>query len=439
MQPLPNPARPARRPQARAGGAQAPDLLGRYREIRSLTTHLSSPLGPEDCLLQSMPEASPTKWHLAHTSWFFETFVLCAFSPNYQPFHPHFNYLFNSYYNAVGQRHPRPHRGQISRPSVAEVYDYRAHVDEQMEQLLQDNPSDDVSSRVLLGLHHEQQHQELLLTDIKHAFASNPLQPAYRERASARVAEPRTASTCRWLSFPGGLQEIGAAGAGFAYDNECPRHQTFLTPFCLGTQLVTNREFLAFLEDGGYQRVDLWLSDGWSTREQENWQAPLYWDKREGQWWQFTLWGRVPLVADEPVCHVSYYEADACARWMGARLPTEAEWEVVARDYPIEGNLLDTDRLHPAPGSATVEGEQNVRQLYGDVWEWTASPYTAYPGYCPPPGALGEYNGKFMVNQMVLRGGSCATPRSHLRPTYRNFFPPPARWQFSGFRVARDV
>jgi ergothioneine biosynthesis protein EgtB len=408
-----------------------PDL---YREVRALTEHLTAPLEPEDFVLQSMPDASPAKWHLAHTTWFFETFLLAEFLSGYAPFDPAFSYLFNSYYNAVGQRHPRPRRGLISRPGVAEVFRYRAHVDAHMLRLLVEQPDlPDLRPRLLVGLNHEQQHQELLLTDVKHAFSCNPLLPAYRRE---ELPPPDEAPALRWIPFPGGLRHVGHVGEGFAFDNETPRHETFVPPFDLASRTVTNGEFLAFMADGGYDRPELWLSDGWDASRAHGWRAPLYWENRDGAWWQFTLRGPRAVCKHEPVCHLSYYEADAFARWAGARLPTEAEWEVVARACPLTGNTLDTGRLHPASAG---DHPHLPSQMFGDVWEWTASPYVGYPGFRPLPGALGEYNGKFMVNQMVLRGGSCATPLSHLRPTYRNFFPPHARWQFTGLRLARDV
>jgi ergothioneine biosynthesis protein EgtB len=411
-------------------------LSARYRDVRRLTEDLCAPLAVEDYVVQSMPDASPAKWHLAHTSWFFETFVLTPGLPGYRPLSAAFGYLFNSYYNAVGDRHPRPKRGLLTRPTVDEVYRYRAHVDEYMQRLLDD--ADDGLSRlrptVVLGLHHEQQHQELILTDIKHLLGGNPLRPAYRELPAAA---PARSVSLRWLTYPGGLRWLGHAGDGFAFDNESPRHQVYLRPFQLASRLVTNAEYLAFLEGGGYARPELWLSDGWNARCAQDWQAPLYWEKRDGAWWTFTLGGPRPVEGAEPVCHVSSYEADAFARWAGARLPIEAEWEVAASACPPAGNLLDGGRLHPA-ALADDADDGLPRQHFGEVWEWTGSPYMPYPGYRPAAGALGEYNGKFMCNQMVLRGGSCVTPPGHVRRTYRNFFPPDARWQFSGLRLARD-
>jgi len=381
-----------------------------------------------------MPDASPTKWHLAHTTWFFETFVLADGAPQYRPFHPQYNFLFNSYYEAIGERVVRAQRGLLSRPTVAEIYEYRRHVDGAMAQLLNavgTAPNERAASVALLGVHHEQQHQELLLTDIKHVFAGNPLRPVYRPRPDANG---RRAAALQWLAYPEGVRWIGHDGAGFAYDNESPRHRTFVAAFELASRLVSNGEFLAFIAAGGYTRPELWLSDGWDVVRAHRWAAPMYWEHDGASWRAMTLSGLRAVDDAEPVCHVSYYEADAYARWAGARLPTEAEWEVAADGLAIEGNFADNARLHPA---ATTRA--GLEQMFGDVWEWTSSPYSAYPGYRPPEAALGEYNAKFMCNQFVLRGGSCATPRSHIRKTYRNFFPPAARWQFSGLRLARDV
>jgi len=421
--------------RAAQGTVERVPLAGRYRAVRGVTEELCRPLATEDYVVQSMPDASPAKWHLAHTTWFFETFVLAAGVPSYRPFHPAYNYLFNSYYNAVGERWQRSARGTLSRPTVAEVHAYRRAIDGGVLEWLAGASGDELSSLgpvLELGLHHEQQHQELLLTDIKHAFASNPLRPAYREAAP----RPATmAQNLRWKRHHAGIHTLGHDGKGFAYDNETPRHRVFIEAFDFASRLVTTGEYLAFLEDGGYRRPELWLSDGWAARCTHDWQAPLYWEQRDGTWWLMTLHGMRELTQHEPVCHVSYYEADALARWSNARLPTEAEWEVAAEGCHVEGNLLDSGHLHPVPLGIAPP----LAQMFGDVWEWTASPYVAYPGYRPPAGALGEYNGKFMCNQMVLRGGSCATPASHIRASYRNFFPPEARWQFSGIRLARDV
>jgi ergothioneine biosynthesis protein EgtB len=427
-------SRPEHRDQAGNGNA-SPGLAGRYQEVRQVTEALAAPLSPEDCVIQPMPDASPTKWHLAHTTWFFETFLLARLVEGYTPFHPSFGYLFNSYYNAVGERNARHRRGLVTRPSLDEVYEYRGYVDRQMQALLDsDEHTPELAALVQLGLHHEQQHQELIVTDIKYTLSCNPLRPAYLPAAGLDERQPEP---LHWKSFGEGLYWIGYEGGGFAFDNESPRHRVFLESFELGSRLVTNGEYLAFMEDGGYSRPELWLSDGWNTVNTQGWNAPLYWEQHDGRWWQQTLAGlRAPLPA-EPVCHVSYFEADAYARWAGARLATEAEWEAAAADELIDGNFLEDRRFHPAPAPPAAEGA--LTQIFGDAWEWTGSSYLAYPGYRPVEGALGEYNGKFMCNQMVLRGGSCATPASHIRPTYRNFFPTDARWQFSGIRLARDV
>jgi ergothioneine biosynthesis protein EgtB len=410
--------------------------VARYQAIRQTSEELARPLSAEDCQIQSMPDASPTKWHLAHTSWFFETFVLSRHAPGYQPFDPHFNFLFNSYYNAVGARLDRPRRGFLSRPGLEQIYAYRAAVDRAMVDLL-DATGPDLDPRIEavieLGLNHEQQHQELILTDIKHALAQNPLHPAYRAGVGRPIDAP--AITMDWSPHPSGLAWIGHDGHGFAFDNEGPRHCVFLEGHALGSRLITCGEYCAFIDAGGYSRPEFWLSDGWHVVNARQWNAPLYWEKRDGQWWTMTLGGFRPIADSEPVCHVSFYEADAFARWAGRRLPTEAEWEHAASQRERIGNFLETGHFHPqAADSGTA-----FAQCYGDVWEWTQSPYVPYPRSQPAPGALGEYNAKFMCNQLVLRGGSCATPASHIRPTYRNFFPPDARWQFTGIRLARDV
>lgn len=406
------------------------DLLVRYRRVRSMTSRLCEPLEPEDHVAQSMPDASPAKWHLAHTSWFFEQFLLKPLRPGYRSFEVRYDYLFNSYYQTVGPMHQRPQRGLLTRPTVKEVLRYREHVDEHMQALLDAAPDDErIALLAVLGLNHEQQHQELLLTDIKHLFWCNPLLPVYRPRMSMPAGYPMP---MRFQAFEGGLREIGASGKHFCFDNETPRHRTLVEPYALADRLVTNAEFLEFMREGGYRRAELWLSDGWNTICEQQWSRPLYWS--EGLDAEFTLAGSQPLDPAAPVCHLSYYEADAFARWAGARLPTEAEWELAAAAVPVRGNLLESNRLHPAP----ADNVPDVKQLYGDVWEWTASPYVAYPGYRPLTGALGEYNGKFMCNQLVLRGGSCASAAEHVRSTYRNFFPATARWQFSGVRLARD-
>ena len=411
------------------------NLTERYRHTRHCTAHLCEPLAVEDFVVQSMPDASPTRWHLAHTTWFFETFVLARWEPNHRPFNACYQSLFNSYYNSIGEPFPRARRGLLTRPTVAEVFEYRRDVDERMTRLLGalvDVDAEQAASIVELGIHHEQQHQELMLTDIKHLFSCNPLWPAYRQLPkSSQRPEPAN----RWSCHAGGIVEIGHAGQSFAFDNERPRHQVFLQPFEMHDRLVTAGEFLEFINDGGYRRPELWLSLGWSTMREQQWSAPMYWIERDGQWHVFSLGGLQPLHLDEPVCHVSYFEADAFARWKGARLPTEAEWEHAAAGITLQGSFLESEHYHPAVGSGD---RAQIAQLFGEVWQWTASPYTPYPGYAAPPGALGEYNGKFMCNQYVLRGGSCVTPASHIRATYRNFFPPETRWQFSGFRLARD-
>ena len=419
-----------------SGDCQA--LPDHYRRVRSLTEQLAEPLSPEDCAAQSMPDASPVKWHLAHTTWFFETFVLEQAGSDYRPYAPHHRVLFNSYYNCVGEQHPRPRRGMLTRPALGEVMAYRAAVDAQLEALLAKGPDalGELAAVVELGLHHEQQHQELLLTDVKHLLAQNPLRPAYR----ADLPEPAAAEAPAhgWRRIDSGIRSLGHDGGGFRFDNETPRHDALIQPAELGSRLVTNAEFLDFIDDRGYARPELWLSDGWATVQERGWGAPGYWERVDGAWQLLTLGGPRPLAPAEPVCHVSYYEADAYARWAGARLPSEMEWEVAARERPLVGNFVESGLLHPAPAGASG-ASRGPAQLFGDVWEWTRSAYAPYPGYDPPAGALGEYNGKFMCNQQVLRGGSCASSRSHLRATYRNFFYPDARWQFSGIRLARDA
>ncbi|HXY37450.1 MAG TPA: ergothioneine biosynthesis protein EgtB [Planctomycetaceae bacterium] len=411
-------------------------LAERYSQTRAFTERLCQPLAVEDFVVQSMPDASPTRWHLAHTAWFFENFVLTRWEADYRPANADFQFLFNSYYNSVGEAFPRARRGLLTRPTVAEVFQYRHAVDERVLRLLH-SPRDDspeMANVVELGINHEQQHQELTLTDIKHAYSCNPLFPAFRKLPIGPCTKnPRPVS---WSTFDGGVVEIGHAARTFAFDNERPRHKSFLQPFEIGNRLVTNGEFLNFMKDGGYRRPELWLSLGWATVREQQWGAPLYWVERDGNWQEFTLGGLCRLNVDEPACHISYFEADAFARWAGARLPTEAEWEHAAAKVDLKGSFVESDRYHPAPDNGDDAG---LAQMYGEVWQWTASPYTPYPGYVPPAGALGEYNGKFMCNQYVLRGGSCATPASHMRATYRNFFPPEARWQFTGIRLARDV
>jgi ergothioneine biosynthesis protein EgtB len=406
--------------------------------VRGFTEELCRPLEIEDYCIQTMTDVSPTKWHLAHTSWFFETLILAPNVDGYVSPNHRYEYLFNSYYNTVGSQHCRDQRGFISRPTVADVFDYRTHVDHHMLELL--SQSDTATIRKVapvleIGLHHEQQHQELLLTDIKHVFATNPLRPAYEE-GSTNAKKDVPVPAQQWIAGQPAVQWIGFHGNGFSYDNETPRHQEFLQPFALASRLVTNGDYLAFIEDGGYARPELWLSEGWATIQREGWTAPLYWEAHDDGWRIFTLTGLRALDTSEPVCHVSYFEADAFARWAGARLPTEAEWEVISGDERIEGNFVEKGTFHPAPLRSAENGK--LYQLFGDVWEWTQSHYSPYPGYKAPEGALGEYNGKFMCNQFVLRGGSCATPQRHIRRTYRNFFPADARWQFTGVRLARD-
>jgi ergothioneine biosynthesis protein EgtB len=423
-------------------------LRGRFHQVRKFTNALCVGLEPEDCVVQSMPDVSPTKWHLAHTTWFFETFILKKFVPEYRAEIPEYAYLFNSYYNAAGDMHRRDLRGLISRPTVSEAQRYRASIDSHLDDLLS-NPDESLLNEIepilVLGIHHEQQHQELLITDIKHVFAQNPLYPVFRDRDAAPRRPDRAARRpCHFIDFDGGIVEIGHDGDGFAYDNEGPRHQAHIPAFSLATRPVTNGEYIAFIEDNGYHRPEFWLSLGWMTVNEQRWNAPLYWTKRDGAWWNFTLSGIRPVNQSEPVTHVSYFEADAYANWAGARLPTEFEWERAALDCPIEGNLVETELFHPAAAESAVSAERpeqhrQLSQMFGDVWEWTRSAYSPYPGYRAAPGALGEYNGKFMCNQYVLRGGSCATSRTHIRRTYRNFFQPEKRWQFTGIRLARDA
>jgi ergothioneine biosynthesis protein EgtB len=412
------------------------DLVERYRQVRQLSETLCATLEPEDCCIQSMPDASPTRWHLAHTTWFFETFVL-SLDAAYRPREGSYRYLFNSYYDAVGQQFPRAQRGLLSRPTVGEVFGYRREIDQLVVSACerQVGESAELWRNLELGLHHEQQHQELILTDIKHAFSCNPLFPVYRT-GTFRAARSDTAPA--WTSFPGGLHSIGHDGDAFAFDNERPRHRVFLEDFELADRLVTCGEFLEFIEDGGYRRPELWLSEGWQHANEQEWRAPLYWMEHDGQWQEFTLGGVTPIDPRRPVAHVSYFEADAYARWAGARLATEVEWELAAGTIPLEGcfadSLLGADAaIHPAPAGGT----ERPAQMFGSLWQWTSSAYAAYPGFAAARGALGEYNGKFMCNQYVLRGGSCATPSGHIRATYRNFFPAAARWQFSGIRLAR--
>lgn len=412
-------------------------LLQRFRQVRATSEAICAPLQTEDYVIQSMPDVSPPKWHLAHVSWFFEVFLLKPYLPGYKPLDPAYDYLFNSYYETHGTPFPRSQRGLISRPGVEEVYRFRQHVDRAMGDLLGNPPQQhaaEIMRRVELGLQHEQQHQELLLMDIKHILAQNPLHPVYR--SDLKPAPALHNDRVRWHSYAGGVRHIGHAGSGFAFDCETPRHRQFVEDFQLADRLVSNREYLSFIADGGYARSELWLSDGWAHIRQHGWNAPLYWHREDGGWCEMTLGGLQPLDLEAPVCHVSFYEADAYARWAGARLPTEAEWEVAATDQPRRGNFLESDHLQPVPASVPHDGPA---QLFGDVWEWTASAYRPYPGFRPLEGSLGEYNGKFMSGQMVLRGGCCATPEAHIRATYRNFFQPAMRWQFAGLRLAREL
>jgi ergothioneine biosynthesis protein EgtB len=423
--------------QERTSGT--PSLAARYTSVRGDTEALCAPLHTEDYVVSSMPDVSPAKWHLAHTSWFFEQFVLTAYDRGYRSPDARYAYLFNSYYVQAGERHCRAQRGLVTRPGVDEVFAYRRHVDDAMCRLLHDIGDDrdhPAASLIELGLHHEQQHQELLLTDIKHVFWMNPLRPAYREEGGGRGG--RGGSPLSWITVPEGIYWIGCDDDGFAFDNERPRHRVFLEACRLASRLVTNREYLAFLTDGGYHRANLWLAAGYALARSERWEAPLYWERSEGTWIEFTLGGMRPLdgdALDDPVCHLSYYEADAFARWAGCRLPTEFEWEAAAAAHDVDGHFAEGGRFHPR----AAEARRPLDQLYGDAWQWTHSSYLAYPKYRPPEGAIGEYNGKWMADQWVLRGASCATPRSHARCTYRNFFPSAARWQFTGIRLATGV
>jgi ergothioneine biosynthesis protein EgtB len=440
-------ARPALAAELRGQALQP--LAERFLAIRTQTEKLIQPLSAEDCQLQSMPDASPAKWHLAHITWFFETFLLERFEPGFKPFDAGFRMLFNSYYNGVGDKYPRPQRGLISRPSLEEVLAYRHQVNQRMLELIARDQAhspaaSELQGLVTLGLHHEQQHQELLLTDIKHALSFNPSSQAYAKRWPLAGIDPQPAS---WLAYPGGLLEHGfdaTLDGDFAFDNETPRHRAYIAPFELASRLVTNGDMMAFVADGAYQRPELWLSMGWDWVQAGHHQLPLYWQLGDaaGRYGNFTLQGLVELDPNTPVCHLSYFEADAFARWSGARLPTEFEWEAAARSLPRSGrqqheNFVENAAYHPLPVQQT--SPEGPAQMFGDVWEWTQSNYNPYPGYKPWEGVVGEYNGKFMCNQFVLRGGSCATPQSHIRASYRNFFPPDARWQFSGLRLARDA
>ena len=415
----------------REAATGADNLAAAYAAVRRQTEALCEPLAVDDYCVQPMPDASPPKWHLAHVSWFFETFLLKPWAQGYEPFADNYEHLFNSYYNGVGNPYPRLKRGALSRPTVAEVFAYRAHVDAAMQPLLEREEAD-VRERVVLGLNHEQQHQELIVTDLKFNLGVNPLRPPYRDDLDASACASRAV---RFVACDGGLLEIGAPNGCFKFDNETPRHKVWLRPFDLADRLVTNGEYVEFMQDDGYATPSLWLSEGWAAAQRGGWRSPLYWHREHGAWMEYRLSGTAPIDLNAPVTHISYYEADAFARWAGARLPTEAEWERAASsEAAADGHFSDGGRLHP-------RGPANggMSQLLGDAWEWTSSAYSPYPGYRPLPGALGEYNGKFMANQMVLRGGSCATPPGHVRPSYRNFFYGPDRWQFTGVRLARDI
>jgi ergothioneine biosynthesis protein EgtB len=418
--------------------ATAPGLARLARDLhetRSCSIRLAAPLSEEDQVVQPMDDASPTKWHLAHTTWFFEELVLKPFMPGYRVFNPDFSYCFNSYYESLGERQPRGARGLLTRPSNREVRDYRAHVDHALAHFLRDGVAPpEALERIELGIHHEHQHQELLLTDILSLFAANPLHPAYRQPAEDddTCSLP---SELSWQSFAGGIFAVGHADPGFAYDNEMPRHEQLVHPFRLASRPVTNADWLEFMRDGGYSTASLWLADGWARAKAEAWRAPLYWHEHDGQWRQMSLEGLRPVDPARPVCHVSFYEANAFALWAQARLPSEFEWEVAARDMPVAGNTMGAGRLRPAPVKTSQVG---LGQMFGDVWEWTASAYAPYPGFRPATGAIGEYNGKFMCGQSVLKGGSIATPDAHIRRSYRNFFYPHNRWQFMGLRLAQD-
>lgn len=415
--------------RAESIGHDSPEsLLSRYRKVRRVTLDLCAPLAPEDTVVQSMPDVSPTKWHLAHVTWFFERFVLEVFDAGYRRFDDRFDFLFNSYYYSAGKMHPRPKRGLLSRPTLTEVIAYRSHVDAAMQRLLEDGvDTPGLHDRVTLGLNHEQQHQELLLTDIKHVFSCNPLLPAVDSSLNAPPAS--TTAAYSFISGATGIHPVGASGDGFCFDNETPRHEALLHPHRIGTRLITNGEYRDFIKDGGYRDSTLWLSDGWAVINERGWDRPLYWGEDLDS--EFTLGGQRQIDGHAPVCHVSYYEADAFARWSGARLPTEFEWELAATSALPDGNLMESRYWHPVANADSL-------QFFGDVWEWTSSSYAPYPGFVPLDGSLGEYNGKFMCNQMTVRGGSCVTAADHIRASYRSFFYPDARWQFLGFRLARD-
>jgi ergothioneine biosynthesis protein EgtB len=411
-------------------------LSERLFETRARSMEIASPLSAEDMTVQAMDDASPTKWHLAHTSWFFEALVLSVYLDDYVLFDPAFNYCFNSYYELLGDRQPRPKRGLLSRPSIDRIISYREYVDCALEKLFADGVplESELARRIEIGVNHEQQHQELMLTDLLSLFASNPLRPAYR--APGPRIDRGSCERARWIDFPGGVYQIGHEGRSFAWDNEAPRHDVLIHPFQLADRLITNAEWIEFVADGGYQTPTLWLSDGWATVNREGWRSPLYWEQHDGEWLAMSLEGLLPLDPCAPVAHVSYYEADAFARWSGKRLPTEFEWEIAAAKTRETENYPPTRALRPLPSAPTAD--DGPRQMFGEVWQWTLSAYLPYPGYRPPEGAIGEYNGKFMVNQHVVRGGSCVTPPGHTRETYRNFFYPHQRWQFLGVRLASE-
>jgi ergothioneine biosynthesis protein EgtB len=424
------------KPSIAVVGDGVASLRGQLVRTRQTSRWIAEPLTEEDQIVQAMEDASPTKWHLAHTTWFFEEMVLKPFDPAYRVFDERFGYCFNSYYETLGARQPRPKRSLLTRPRHDEVISYREHVDRALQTFFDrgDNgPSPEALTLIELGVHHEQQHQELMLTDCLAAFAGNPLRPAYREDG-VEASDGKSASL-EWIGFAGGLFPVGHDGSGFAFDHEGPRHEQLIRPFRIANRLVTNAEWLEFMADGGYAKPTLWLSDGWATVNREGWEAPLYWEQRDGAWQQMSLRGLAPVDPAAPVCHVSFYEADAFARWAGKRLPSEFEWEVAAGGQSLEGNLLTSEILHPEPAR---RGDHGLQQMIGDVWEWTGSAFLSYPGFKPAAGAVGEYNGKFMCNQFVLRGGSCVTPEGHIRRSYRNFFYPHQRWQFTGLRLADD-
>ena len=426
-------ATPAHNLEARVSRLTTEHIREQFDTVRLLSERSILPLSAEDTCVQSMPDASPAKWHLAHVTWFFETFVLEPHEPGFKPFHPAYRELFNSYYNSIGEQYPRPDRGMITRPSLAEVIDYRHDVDRRVRDIL-DGADPSVLATIELGLHHEQQHQELLLMDIKHLLSLNPLFPVYR---NCPKPDDKPPTGRHWVACAGGMVTVGHDDFSFRYDNETPQHKVWLEPFALASRPITNGEYLEFMRAGGYEIPTLWLADGWTTIRNEGWRSPCYWRERDGEWFEFTLTGLGSLDLNAPVCHVSHYEADAFASWVGARLPTEFEWEGACANSTIAGNFLDSGYLHPCQQSDP--GDANLNQIYGDVWEWTRSAYTPYPGFTAPDGAIGEYNGKFMSNQIVLKGGCCVTPNEYVRASYRNFFYPHNRWQFSGIRLAKDA